>query len=345
MRVFNLNLKPRSGQSRTRATRILPLGLLCVALNGHAQEPIQDSVSYLDYTSCLQKALLSEEDTTTLGDIRARCRQVEQPKPLSSRRLNEEITEQNPFVLTPHRLNYALLSHYANGVNEAPFEEQAGKTLAYHDEEVQFQLSFKFPLYKDLVLFDKSFDFYAAYTNRSFWQFFDDKDSIPFRETNHEPEVWVEWDADFDFPFEFNLHKLMLGVNHQSNGQTSILSRGWNRIFLQGFLQHKNSFLSFKTWRRFDEKDEFDNSFNYQKYLGDYELEAAYKWNKNTFAMTLRNRYDANRYGSVQLEYTYPINRRLKGYVQYFNGYGDSLIDMQYFSRKLGIGIVLADRI
>lgn len=180
-------------------------------------------------------------------------------------------------------------------------------------------------------------------TRYTFWQFFDSKDSIPFRETNHEPEIWAQLHTDFDF-LNFNLHTVSLGVNHQSNGQSGILSRGWNRVFLQAQLQKNQSSLKFKTWSRFDEQDEFDNSFDYQKYLGDFELEAAYRSGKSTYAMTVRNRYQWNDYGSVQLEYTYPIFKRFKGYVQYFNGYGDSLIEMQHRSEKIGFGIVLVDR-
>lgn len=335
-----------SGLIPTLSTATITLAL---SLNQSAQaaEAISNSIPspQLSYGACLQKALLSETDNTTLGEIRNKCRNTKKIiKPLTERNLNEEVTEKNPFVITPHRINYAAFAYYNTPINKAPFEEQAGKDLAFEQQELQFQLSFKFPLYKNLTLFDKSFDFYAAYTNRSFWQSFDDKDSIPFRETNHEPEAWVEWDADIDI-LDFNLHKMMLGVNHQSNGQTGLLSRGWNRIFVQGLLQHKRSYLSFKTWQRFDEQDEFDNSFDYQKYLGDYELEAAYKWKDKTFALTVRNRYKLNAYGSVQIEYTHPINRRFKGYIQYFNGYGDSLIDMQHYGQKFAIGVVLVDRI
>jgi len=137
----------------------------------------------------------------------------------------------------------------------------------------------------------------------------------------------------------------LFGFNHQSNGQSGELSRGWNRLFIQGFLQKENSFASFKTWQRFDEKDEFDNSFDYAKYVGDYELELGYRSNKHTYGITFRNRYALNDYGAIQLDYTYPLTKKIKGYVQLFSGYGDSLIDMDYQTHKIGLGIVLADRI
>ncbi|MDA3807436.1 MAG: phospholipase A [Thiomicrorhabdus sp.] len=297
------------------------------------------------YESCLNKVLQQSADDMTVAEIKQACINRKMATlPLEKRRLNEQLTEENPFVLTPHHLNYAILGYYANGANKAPFEDNVGHSLNFQDQEVQFQLSFKFPLAKDLPVLGRNLDVYAAYTSRSFWQFFDDKDSIPFRETNHEPEVWAEFHADIDF-LDFNLHKVAIGLNHQSNGQSGTLSRGWNRLFWQGFLQHKNSYVSFKTWLRFEESDEFDNQFDYAKYLGDYEIEAAYKLKEHSFGLKVRNRYIFNEYGSVQLDYTYPLTKRLKGYVQWFSGYGESLIDLDYHTNKIGIGIVLADRI
>ncbi len=297
------------------------------------------------YESCLNEVIQQASDEMTVAEIKQACiSQKIATLPLEKRRISEQLTEQNAFVITPHRLNYAILSHYTNGSNAEPFESNVGHSLSYEDQEVQFQLSFKFPVVKGLSILDRDIDIYAAYTNRSFWQFFDETDSIPFRETNHEPEIWAEFHADLDF-FDFNLHKVAIGINHQSNGQSGSLSRGWNRLFLQGFLQRKNSYLSFKTWQRFEENDALDNRFDYAKYLGDYEIEAAHQWQKHSFGLTVRNRYIFNQYGSVQLDYTYPLTKRLKGYVQWFSGYGDSLIDMDYHTNKIGLGIVLADRI
>lgn len=310
---------------------------LC-SLSAHALE-------LTPYEGCLNKVIQQAADEMTVAEIKRACisRKIT-TLPLEKRRINEELTEQNAFVLTPHHLNYAILGHYTNGANKAPFEDNIGHSLNYQDQELQFQLSFKFPLVKDLPILGENIDIYAAYTNRSFWQFFDDKDSIPFRETNHEPEIWAEFHADIDF-LDFNLHKVAIGLNHQSNGQSGTLSRGWNRLYVQGFLQHKNSYLSFTTWQRFEESDEFDNHFDYAKYLGDYEIEAAYKLQQHSFGFKVRNRYLFNKYGSIQLDYTYPLTKRLKGYVQWFSGYGDSLIDLDYHTNKIGIGIVLADRI
>ena len=323
--------------------------LFCSVSWADSTQPSQPPVNLISYTPtsydiCARNLLLNGDDSLTLGEIREQCAIIKAEEPvLSKRRVSEVLTEKNPFVLTPHRVNYIMLGHYMPGINKAPFEAQnPSKPSSFEDTELQFQFSFKVPIAKSA--FFGLGDIYAAYTNRSFWQALDDKDSIPFRETNHEPEIWAEIATDLTL-LHFNLHKVLIGFNHQSNGQSGTLSRGWNRLFIQGLLQKANGFASFKTWQRFDEQDEFDNSFDYNKYLGDYELELGYRSNKHTYGITLKNRYQLNEYGSIQLDYTYPLTKKIKGYVQWFRGYGDSLIDLDYHTNKIGLGIVLADRI
>jgi phospholipase A1 len=111
----------------------------------------------------------------------------------------EEATEALPYVLTPHKPNYFLLAAYnTQPPNQGPFD------IAYPDEdydlqstEAKFQVSLKFPVLFDM--FGKNGDLFMAYTNRSFWQMYNSDISAPFRETNHEPEVWISFDTDWDF--------------------------------------------------------------------------------------------------------------------------------------------------
>ena len=155
-----------------------------------------------DYQRCLVETLADADSRMAVGDIREACREKHPGMPaendqaaastsaVARRMIQEKITEDKAFVLTPYRPNYILLAAYnAAGVNEQPFQEAfPDKKPDLNDTEVKFQISFKFPIVKNL--FGDNGDLYAAYTNRSFWQVYN-TDSAPFRETNHEPEAWL----------------------------------------------------------------------------------------------------------------------------------------------------------
>jgi len=49
-----------------------------------------------------------------------------------------------------------------------------------------------------------------------------------------------------------------------------------------------------------------------------------------------------NRSGT-EYDRSFPLNKRLKGLVQYYNGYGESLIDYNVRTRRLGVGVLVED--
>jgi len=69
-----------------------------------------------------------------------------------------------------------------------------------------------------------------------------------------------------------------------------------------------------------------------------------YEWKKYVAGLMLRcNFRPDNLYGAVQLEGSFPLTANRKGYVQYFSGYGESLIDCHARSNRNGIGIMPTD--
>jgi phospholipase A1 len=196
----------------------------------------------------------------------------------------------------------------------------------------------------------KDMDLWVAYTQLSFWQLYNSAFSSPFRETNYEPELLLNIRTDYDL-LGLGLLKgriVNLGINHQSNGRSEPLSRSWNRV-VANFGFEKGGFnLLLKSWYRIPENARDDDNPDISKYMGYGEAWGIYYWNKHRFAAMLRNnlRPGDNR-GAVQLDWSFPLsflrNDRISGYIQYFNGYGESLLDYNKSVNRIGIGIMLTD--
>lgn len=303
---------------------------------------------------CLMEALRSGQyEEMTVSALRASCAERlagEEDAPeamLESRVKQEERISDWPFAIIPHKPNYFLPVTFNSQTHGDAFSSADGEV---DNVEIKFQLSFKFPLWRDL--FDGRADLYAAYTNLSFWQAYNKPLSSPFREINHEPEVFLDIANDWRVLGLKNSH-VIVGAVHQSNGRSGTVSRSWNRVYLEMLFERGGFALGLKGWYRLPEHEKAylldtsgDDNPDIDRYMGYGEMEAAYKWENQVVAVMLRNnlRADGNK-GAVQLDWTFPLSDRLKGYVQYFNGYGESLIDYNASVNRLGAGILLTDRL
>lgn len=302
--------------------------------------------------ACLNSLLKQASDDTTVGELRARCKKQleqeagEQPQvtALDVRLEKDRENVLQPFTLMAHKPNYFLLGAYNHyGYSAEAFQEQYDDpSIELDDTEAQFQISLKIPL--AVNLFD-TFDVYAAYTNRSFWQLYNSDISSPFRETNHEPEAWVQFTPGREF-LGFKNVANAVGFVHQSNGRGGVLSRSWNRVYANFVFQRGNFALGFKPWLRISEDREDDDNPDITDYLGHYEWRAGYKWKGHVFSFMSRNNLESGfDHGAVEAGWSFPLWNYpyIKGYIQYFGGYGESLIDYDQRSNRIGIGIVLTD--
>ncbi len=206
---------------------------------------------------------------------------------------------------------------------------------------MKFQISFKFPVVNGL--FGDDGDLYFAYTNRSFWQAFNGDISSPFRDTNHEPEAWLQFTPDWEL-LGFKNRVIALGAVHQSNGRAGPLSRSWNRLYADFIFERGDFYFSLKPWWRIPEKFSNDDNPDITDYLGNFEFLGIYKYGRNRFGLMVRNNLDfGDNRGAFQLDWSFPLYRHMRGYLQWFNGYGESLIDYDHYNNSFGVGIELTD--
>jgi len=325
--------------------------VLCMIVEG-------DAASFTTQQQCIQHLIMTGPDTMTMGEVRATCIKTtsspdnqdavvpEDDGPVEGRLKVDDTNILKPFTLMSHKNNYILLAaHNFQGWDPSRYSEAYDlDNLEVDDTEVQFQLSIKTPL--AVNLFDQPIDLFAAYTIRSFWQLYNRDVSSPFRETNHEPEIWLQIrPEDWGF-FGFKNTINGLAFNHMSNGQGGSLSRSWNRV--SGILVFERGKLAviIRPWIRIQEDLEDDDNPDITDYYGHGELLLAYKYKDHTFSFMSRNNLESGfSRGAVDLGWSFPIldYPYLKGYLQYFSGYGESLIDYDSYVNRIGIGLQLTD--
>jgi phospholipase A1 len=246
---------------------------------------------------------------------------------------------QERFSVLGHRSNYLLPFTYNASPNEEPILEATGEEV--RDAEIAFQLSGKVLLFQD-VLFDQA-DIWFAYTQRSFWQAYNFDDSSPFRETNYEPELLLSVPVSFRF-LGLDARMLVVGLNHQSNGRSEPLSKSWNRVMGTLGLERGHLTVLLNGWYRIPESSSSDDNPDIEDYLGNGELWVYYTLGRQRFGVMLRNNLDFHdNHGAVQVEWSYPIHKRINFYVQGFTGYGESLVDYDHRVSRVSIGFLLRD--
>lgn len=264
-----------------------------------------------------QNSSLAEDDEPNIYDFAK----------IATREYNGEDTTINILRIKTHDTNYFLPFAYTfHGRPNDPKYKQA---------ETKFQFSVKKVLFENVLFLGESWNF--GYTQTAWWQMY--AESAPFRELNYAPELFVS------FPFSgFGwLKSMSVGFMHQSNGKDGADSRSWNRVYANAVFHHKRFVFLPRLWYIVPESS-LDENKDIRKYLGNFDAKIAYL-GRDTFAyILLRNNLNfKHNKGAVEINAGFDLfDNGVFWFVQYFNGYGESLIDYQRYINKLGIGFVVA---
>ena len=248
------------------------------------------------------------------------------------------------FLFRPYKPVFMLPASWSDEPNRNPVgatpRNTPDESLGRKPIEAKFQVSFKAKLLESA--FGDNGDLWFGFTQQSHWQVYNKSDSAPFRETVYEPELMAVWRTDIDV-FGLRWRMLNLGFNHQSNGRSGPLSRSWNRVYAQFGLEGKDFALLLKPWWRVPEDEGNDDNRDIEDFIGRAEARAIWKRDGHVIALGLRHSLRAHpSRGSATLDWAFPIRGYLKGHLQLFTGYGETLIDYNHRQNVLGIGVSLA---
>ena len=244
----------------------------------------------------------------------------------------------------------------ADEINRQPNSpgKPSGAWRDYRHEELRINLSVRTKVAANLLT-DASQGLqdsvWVAYSQQSHWQAFSSKLSSPFRNTDHEPEVFYVYPTDFKLPGGVRWRYSGVGLVHHSNGQSEPLSRSWNRWYVMtGADLGPRMQLHLKAWKRIRESASADDNPGIQNYWGRSEAKLAWQVNQDhTLGFAVRGTVGKGK-GAGQVEWLRTIGREwtqgksnLRLHVQLFSGYGENLIDYNVKRTSLSVGFSLLD--
>lgn len=202
------------------------------------------------------------------------------------------------------------------------------------NSDVKFQISFSQRLTKSKLPFNTYL--FLQYTQKANWNVF--QKSFPMRDLNFNPGIGL---GHLIVRRNKYIGKGYVMFEHESNGRDSTASRSWNRITFAATVVLTNNWeAQLKTWIPFVAKSNKD----LLKYYGLYQASVNYRTDNRRLNCALILTQRKTRFSfNTQVEVSYKFNHNENQYffVQYYNGYGENLLDYKKFKSMLRVGIVI----
>ncbi|UXP30822.1 phospholipase A [Reichenbachiella agarivorans] len=244
--------------------------------------------------------------------------------------------------------NEAIERHYKDSIQNLPsftiYGDNyliTGTTLGEHptaqNSDAKLQFGFKQRLTRH-TLPGNTF-LYFTYQQTSLWNIYEK--SYPFRDHVFHPSLGL---GKMLFK-DKKLHGgLWLAFEHESNGRGGDESRGWNYISLMYITKPMQDLTaSLKTWMRVDDLKGNEDLMDYKSY---FELGLGYrphpKW---IFQSEIRKSFTPDWKGKLMLSASWRITEKADQfiYLQYYNGYAESLLNYSEHVNMLRIGFAIKD--
>ena len=214
------------------------------------------------------------------------------------------------------------------------------QTPSRTNSDVKFQVSIAQRLTKSTLPFNT--DLFLFYSQKCMWNIYEE--SLPMRDLNFNPGIGL---AKHLFVKNRYIGKVTLLVEHESNGRDGVDSHSWNKISLAcNIFIDPNFMIHGKVWipiiDGMNNKDILD-------YSGIYQTGMTYTTpNKRFgFGLTLIKRRGWRLSYNTIWEFNYRVFKKDNQFlfVQYYNGYGENLLDYNKFHSRLRVGLVIKPKL
>ena len=284
-------------------------------------------------------------DKTILKQVGVTAADVEKYTPLSVLYDLDKNDPKGILTIRPHLPMYVMPLWYNATPNydiNSPTQDnvRASKDYLQHLDS-KLQISMKTKLAQDV--FDTNADVWLGYTQQSYWQVYNGKNSRPFRSSDYQPEIFLTQPIKGNLPGNGSLRLLGAGLVHESNGQSDPLSRSWNRIYAMAGTEWGKLTVIPRLWLIANENSKDSDNPDIGDYMGYGDVRWLYPLNdQSTVGGVMRYNPSTNK-GAIQVDYAYPLTGGMKAILQVFHGYGENIQDYNHKSTNIGIGIMFND--
>ncbi|MFT4073293.1 MAG: phospholipase A [Dysgonamonadaceae bacterium] len=204
------------------------------------------------------------------------------------------------------------------------------------NSDAKFQVSIRHRLTKSMLPF-KTYLF-LTYTQNAIWDVF--KNSFPFRDLNYNPTIGFGKALISKNRF---LGTFLFQFEHESNGKDGVDSRSWNKISFTGnIIFDRNWTFYAKAWIPLVDGV---NNQDLTKYKGWAYLGGEYRSNdaKYWFNMLINKRSVDNLSANITLSLAIKLFKDANQYLfaEFYNGYGENLLDYKVYRQRLRVGFVI----
>lgn len=220
------------------------------------------------------------------------------------------------------------------------FGPSVGPKPTRQNTNVKFQISIAQRLTKSTLPWGTYL--YLFYSQKCFWNILEN--SMPMTDLNFNPGIGLVKPLFVKNRF---IGKLIMLLEHESNGRDGTESRSWNKIsFGANIMIDPNFMVHGKFWIPIvdgvENKDILDYCGTYQ--VGTQIFSTDRRWGASV-TLVKRKGWKLN-YNTI-LEFNYRLFKRDNQYLflQYYNGYGEGLLDYKQFHSMLRIGLVIKPQI
>lgn len=220
------------------------------------------------------------------------------------------------------------------------FGTSVNHTPTKTNTDIKFQISIQQRLTRSTLPFGT--DLYLFYSQKCWWNVLEN--SMPMVDLNFNPGIGL---AKPLFVKNRYVGKVTLMAEHESNGRDGLASRSWNKISLAASIMiDPQVTVHGKVWIPIVDGQ---NNRDILDYSGIYQVGTEFTSRNRRFTASVvlvkRRGWKLN-YNTI-IELGYRIFRRDNQFLflQFYNGYGECMLDYNQFRSRVRVGIVIKPRL